>query len=257
MSKSADYKVQPWQWTHGVTRFGAEMKDALLVEVNSRAVVRQAIIDRLRREGVRVETRSDWKAKEPRVALGIDWDYRAIAIHHAGNSFSCAADGAAAMRKIEAEGTDRFDQISYHYAIDCRGVVYEALDIRFKGAHIKLANTGVIGIVFLADLSVRDEASQHGPGIWKVTKQDGLKDGFAEWMGEIKDKFAVDHDSPTEHQLVAASALCKTLAEYFHIRRLGGHREFLAIQGSSRACPGIHGMIVADMLRRELGVEAP
>lgn len=52
------------------------------------------------------------------------------------------------MRQAEETDIKSFNHLSYHYAIDCTGVVYEALDIREKGAHLKGANTGKIGIVF-------------------------------------------------------------------------------------------------------------
>lgn len=67
-----------------------------------------------------------------------------------------------------------FGQLSYHYAIDCQGAILRGVDIRYKGAHIEGGNTGVIGIVFLADFSVRGEAGKYGPGAWNVMKKRGL-----------------------------------------------------------------------------------
>ena len=69
------------------------------------------------------------------------------------------------MRQAEAIDIKSFGQVSYHYAVDCQGIIYEALDIRKKGSHIEGGNTGVIGIVFLADFSVRGEAGRYGPGV--------------------------------------------------------------------------------------------
>jgi hypothetical protein len=227
------------------------------VKVDDKAAVRQKIIAEIRRAKVEFVTRSDWKAKEPATSPAEDWNYSKIAIHHAGNSYSCAADGVAALRQAEATDMASFGFVSYHYAIDCQGVIYEALDIRYRGAHIEGGNTGAIGVVFLADFSVRGEAEEHGPGAWNVTKKRGVVAGAKEWLGEQNDKVSVRHDEPTEKQLRAASALTKVLVGTFKIKTLGGHREFAKALGSSRACPGTHGLIIADMLRRESGLAAP
>lgn len=136
-------------------------------------------------------------------------------------------------------------------------MIYEALDIRFRGAHVEGGNTGVIGIVFLADLSVRGEAEQYGPGAWNVTKKRGVIAGVKEWLGEQKDKLAVGYDEPTEKQLAAASALVKTLLQFFDIKTLGGHREFAKTHGTSRACPGVYGMIIAEQMRRDFKLTTP
>lgn len=227
------------------------------VKIDHKAATRQAVIVEIRRKSVAFKTRSEWKAKQPPSSPGPDWHYKAIAIHHAGNSFSCSADGLAQLQKAEATDIDSFGQLSYHYAIDCKGVIYEAPDIRCRGAHIEGGNTGVIGIVFLGDLSVRGEVGKHGPGAWNVMKKRGIIAGMKEWLGEQKDLVAVAHDEPTEKQLDAAYTLVKALLRFFDITTLGGHREFSNIHGSSRACPGVYGMIVADAMRRELKLKAP
>ena len=59
-------------------------------------------------------------------------------------------------------------------------MIYEALDIRRKGAHMEGGNTGVIGIVFLADFSVHGDAGKYGPGAWNVTKKQGPIAGIKE-----------------------------------------------------------------------------
>jgi len=227
------------------------------VKVDNKAATRQAVIVEIRRKNVAFQTRSDWKAKRPPSSPESDWHYKAIAIHHAGNSFSCSAGGLAQLQKAEATDIDSFGQLSYHYAIDCKGVIYEALDIRCRGAHIEGGNTGVIGIVFLGDLSVRGEAGKHGPGAWNVMKKRGVIAGVREWLGEQKDQVAIVHDEPTEMQINAAYTLVKALLRFFEITTLGGHREFAKIHGSSRACPGAYGMIVAETMRRELKLKAP
>lgn len=235
----------------------ADAVKTVQVKVDHKAATRQAIIVALRRENVEFKTRSDWNAKEPATSPHADWDYKSIAIHHAGNSYSCAADGADELRRAEATDISAFGHLSYHYAIDCKGVIYEALDIRYRGAHIEGGNSGIIGIVFLADLSVRGEAEQYGPGAWNVTKTRGVVAGIKEWFGVQKDKVAVVHDEPTEQQLETISKLVRTLLEFFDIKTLGGHREFAKTHGTSRACPGAYGMIIAEQMRHEFGLSAP
>ncbi|BEV14135.1 peptidoglycan recognition protein family protein [Herbaspirillum sp. DW155] len=243
-------------WTAMEAKSGTATK-TVQVNVDSKAATRQAIIVEIRRKKIQFKTRSDWKAKEPTTNPKADWDYKAIAIHHAGNSYSCAADGATEMQKAEATDIQSFGNLSYHYAIDCQGVIYEALDLRCRGAHIEGGNTGVIGIVFLSDLTVRGEAERHGPGAWNVTKKRGVIAGIKEWLGEQKDKADVTHDEPTEQQVEAAFALIKTLLHFFEIKTLGGHREFAITHGTSRACPGVYGMILVEMMRRDFNLTPP
>jgi hypothetical protein len=255
--KNGDLKSGPFDTWAVIEAKRAEAVKTVPVKVDHKAATRQAIIVEVRRQKFEFKTRSDWKAKEPAKSPSPDWDYKAIAIHHAGNSYSCSADGAAELRRAETTDISSFGHLSYHYAIDCQGVIYEALDIRFRGAHIEGGNTGVIGIVFLADLSVRGEAEKFGPGALNVANKRGVIAGVKEWVGEQKDKVAVVHDEPTERQLEAASILVKTLLQFFDIKTLGGHREFAKTHGTSRACPGTYGMIIADTMRREFSLAAP
>ncbi|WP_109126361.1 peptidoglycan recognition family protein [Dyella sp. C11] len=251
----ADYFIK--QWTKATTSVGSTKDEAIEISVNNRAATRQAIIDQLRSKGLRVRTRSAWKAED--IAKGVvkDWNYSGIAIHHAGNSFSCSADGVEQMRKAEAIDLGHFGQVSYHYAVDCAGVVYEALDIRYRGANIEGNNTGVIGIVLLADLSLPGEAIEHGPGAWATTQKKGLWHGFKELMGEASDAVDFGYDVPSDKQVESTSLLCHALADFFGISKLGGHGEWAALKGNKRACPGAYGLVVARVLRNELKVSAP
>lgn len=235
---------------------GAAVK-TVQVKVDNPAATRQAIIVAIREAKVTFKTRSDWRAKEVAKSGDADWNYVAIAIHHAGNSYSCSADGAASLRKAEATDIGSFGHLSYHYAIDCQGVVYEALDIRFKGAHIEGGNTGVIGIVFLTDLSMPGEAEKYGPGAGNVMKKRGFVAGVKEWMGEVNDNNSDTPDKPTAAQLLAVKVLVTTLQKHFKIAKLGGHREFAKTHGTSRACPGQYGMEIATNLRTALKLAAP
>lgn len=253
-----DVHYKPQHWTKAQAEADYKNKTAIRVTVNDRAATRQAIIDLVRKQGVKFVERSSWDAHKFKPdTVTNDWDYQAIALHHAGNSFSCSANSVKQMQKVEGIDTGSFKQPSYHYAVDCQGVVFEAQDIRFKGTHIEKGNTGVVGIVFLADLSVRGEAERYGPGVWNVIIDHGIVAGLKEWLGVMKDKGDVTHDDPTEPQLVAAEALIKALRKFFDIRKLGGHREFAITLGSSRACPGIYGMIIATQMRKVFSLAPP
>lgn len=222
------------------------------IKVDDKAATRQAIILALRRKDFVVKTRSDWKAKPGRSSDGEDWDYHSIALHHAGNSFSCNADSAEQIRKVEGTDIDKFGHVSYHYAIDCDGVIYEALDIRQKGAHIARGNTGAIGIVMLADLSVRGEAYKEE---YQQKSMWGKIKGVFDWG---PDKLDVATDEPQDKQIKALFELVKVLRKYFKIEKLGGHREFQKITtGDGRACPGVYGMSLVRMLREQYGLAAP
>ncbi len=256
-TSTTDLKAGPFETQATVDAKRTAAIKTVQVAVDHKAATRQAIIVAIRRENVVFKTRSDWKAKTPATSPDTDWDYKAIAIHHAGNSYSCSADGAAQLRKAEATDIDSFGHLSYHYAIDCSGAVYEALDIRCKGAHIEGGNTGVIGIVFLADLSVAGEAEKYGPGAWNVTKKRGVIAGVKEWIGQNKDNEDVEHDTPTEKQLHAVSVLVKSLKHFFEIKKLGGHREYAKTHGTSRACPGTYGMEIAAQIRKEYQLSPP
>jgi hypothetical protein len=248
----------PKHWTAAYTESDYMCKPPHVVTVNDRAATRQAIIDFIKKQGVKFVERSSWDAHKHNSDGAVnDWDYQSIALHHAGNSFSCSANSVEQMRKVETIDMGSFNQLSYHYAVDCQGIVYEALDIRLKGAHVEGGNTGIVGIVFLADLSVRGEVERYGPGAWNVTVKRGVVAGIREWIGEQNDKAEVTHDEPTEPQLAAAEALIKSLTEFFKIEKLGGHREFAKTHGSSRACPGIYGMIIATQMRQALNLAPP
>jgi hypothetical protein len=238
------------------TSVGHSKDDATLIRVDDRAGTREAIFYALRSKGRTVREASDWHGKPTR-HKDDDWHYHSIALHHAGNSFSCKEAPLKALHRVEGIDGKRFAQMSYHYAIDCHGTIYEALDIRRKGSHIHDDNTGKIGVVLLADLSTRGEVAKHGPGVWQVFREEGWKRAFSEWAGVQKDRFDTIQDIATEPQLESLSHLVDSLRHVFPIRVLGGHREFALSKDSSRACPGAHGLIIAQMLRAEFKLDAP
>lgn len=240
-------------WAKTEAKVSSNIK-TIPVNVDNRAAARQAIIVALRKQGIVFETRSDWKARpnDPQKPYVPDWDYSKIALHHAGNSYSCSADDVEQLRKAETTDFKRFGRLSYHYAISCSGVVYEALDIREKGVHIAGGNTGVVGIVMLADFSERGEAYE----------QEYSKKPFDEQVTQVfkwgLDVLDVLHDKPTGVQVNSLLALVKTLQQYFPIQMLGGHREYQALANhEGRACPGAYGMRLVTMLREVCRLEVP
>lgn len=220
----------------------AEVRD---IHIRDRAATRQAIIIKLRNMGIRFTTQSEWKAIRPKDEPSQDWNQHSIVIHHAGNSYSCSADGVAQLRKIETMHFDKFKQVGYHYAIDCNGTIYEALDIRYKGAHLDKANTGAIGIVFITDFSDPGEAWEHGPG------------NPGEFLEILRDAFSEEPSPPPAVQINAAMALVRVLIDYFQIQKLGGHREFAARLGDKRSCPGRIGLEIVDAMRKKFGISTP
>ncbi|SFZ78582.1 peptidoglycan recognition protein family protein [Chitinimonas taiwanensis] len=226
---------------------------AKVVKIDDKAATRQAIIVSLRKIGYNVKTRSEWRAAPPKVALDPDWDYTKIAIHHAGNSFSCSAIGADEMRRAQSLEMDKgYDDVSYHYGVDCRGVIYEARDIRFKGAHINKGNTGVIGIVLLADLSEPGEA-------WE---QEYKNKSLGARIGATADIVSDNNDSSTDTlrvvQMNSLYALVTSLSAHFRITICGGHREYQNnATGEGRACPGTHGMTAVNLIRARFKLSKP
>ncbi len=147
--------------------------------------------------------------------------YFGIAIHHSGNN------GIDTMTKVQDEhvnGKNKFADVGYHFGIDLSGKVYEGRFIGVKGSHLTKYNTGVIGIVFLADFD-------------------------HQWW---------DSDNDMTHAaLVSVITLIKALKEQFpNINVLGGHKEFKNNVGE-RSCPGEYGLDFVKALRTELKIKSP
>ena len=91
--------------------------------------------------------RSQWGAKQPTGNLDPDWHYNAIVVHYTGH------EDLQTMKAIQSFDLDHrhWQDVAYHYAVSPSGQVYEGRQIIFKGSHIKLQNTGKIGIVCMGD----------------------------------------------------------------------------------------------------------
>lgn len=234
--------------TDDLVHKGLDAISELIKDKAEKEKIRQSIFSELRKAGVTVMTRNDWGAKNAPGTDGGDWDYSAIVLHHAGNSFSCDDDETNKLRDLEKTDIKRYKHISYHYAIDCTGTIYETLDIREKGAHLKGANSGKIGIVFLSDFSYVGEGNIHGPSKYE---------SLSEFGGQFKDSFDFTIDKPTRSQNKSIDVLVRVLLNFFDIKQLGGHREFAILNGFKRACPGVYGLNIANRLRREFNLLKP
>ena len=250
----ADYTIE--HWTTAQTAADGSKEHAIAIRVDNRAATRQAIITHLKRKGHSLIERSSWHAQPPHPGMREShWDYQDIVIHHAGRSYSCGAPSIEEMKRVQVEDMGRsppFNDAGYHYAVSCRGEIYEARDIRFIGEHVDKGNTRKIGIVFLSDFVQAGEAYE----------QEYKSLSFLEKMKKLKDiatdQIVAGHDKPTSSQIRATEILCATLKEFFNITHLGGHREYQMLSsGKSRACPGNIGMEVVKLLRTRLALSSP
>ena len=169
-----------------------------------------------------------------------DWDYSMIALHHAGRSVGCDV-GEGQMRAIQSEHQAKFDDIGYHYGIDCMGRVFEGRDIRFKGSSVHNYNTGVIGIVLLENLTTAEE----GGDMVALARQ-----ALETMNGNM------DQEIPAI-QINTLLNLVQALTSVFRVTTLGGHREFPMQAGEGKICPGNIGMKLVRDLRIKTNLQPP
>ncbi|MCY1358598.1 N-acetylmuramoyl-L-alanine amidase [compost metagenome] len=213
----------------------------IAITVNDRAATREAIIRKVRTLGHRFVERSSWGAVKGKIGMDSDWDYTMIALHHAGRSYSCGG-GAEQMRETQNMQTEEgFDDIGYHYGIDCQGNVYEGRDIRLKGSSVLSYNTGVIGIVLLNNLTTAEE----GDDLVALGRKS------LEYVG-----INTTNSIPTL-QIDAALNLITALKSVFVIKRFSGHREFPNQAADGKICPGNIGMELVRAIRIQTQLVAP
>jgi uncharacterized Zn-binding protein involved in type VI secretion len=182
----------------------------IAITVNDRAATREAIIQKVRELGHVFVERSGWHAKPPGKPLERDWDYSMIALHHAGRSYACGI-GSEQMLDTQSLHQKRiFDDIGYHFGIDCSGIVYEARDIRFKGEHLERYNSNAIGIILLNNLTTEEEG-----GDFVALPRSALS-----YFG-----YRTTHPIPSL-QIKATINLITALKSVFNAKYFGGHREF-------------------------------
>jgi hypothetical protein len=242
MATNEHYKVA--HWTVATAEANYKNQSPTEITVNDRAATRQAIINRVRQNGMKFVERSEWGAHKNKPAnMANDWNYHSIAIHHAGRSASCG-NASHQLQEIQDEQMSenkKFADIGYHYAIDCLGSVYEGRDIRFKGEHLYKFNTAVIGIVLLENLT---EPEEGGDAVAKIRS-------FLNSIGINQ------HPQVPESQKISAEKLIKVLREFFKIAALGGHKEFPNQMKEGRICPGKVGITFVKKLRSTLAIAAP
>lgn len=214
----------------------------IAITVNDRAATREAIIRKVRELGCEFVERSEWHAKPPKKALARDWDYTMIALHNAGKSYSCGVGHEQMLDIQKFHQGKQFDDVSYHFAIDCSGIVYEGRDIRFKGEHLVMYNSNAIGIVLLNNTSTPEEG-----------------DDFIAFARRALSKTGINTTNQVpQPQADAVMALATTLTNIFNINFFGGHREFPKQTGNvGKICPGNIGMELVKEIRKKTGLHSP
>lgn len=218
-----------------------ELMCPIPITVNDRAATREAIITKLRSLNTTFVERSSWGALKEKTDMTMDWDYTMIALHHAGRSHSCSS-GAEQMQEIQrGHLSQRYDDIGYHYGIDCTGQIFEGRDIRLQGSSVLKFNTGLIGIVLLENLTTPEEG-----GDWIATGRTVLDSLGYSTTSEIP---AI--------QINALMHLIDSLKNVFVIKNFGGHREYPGQGAEGKICPGNIGMELVRNIRTQTNLLPP
>lgn len=170
-----------------------------------------------------------------------DWDYSMIAFHYASRSYSYEPGSDQVKETQEGQLDRQYDDIAYHFGVDCCGSIYEGRDVRLKGSSLRGDNTGVISIVFLNNLTTAPE----GIDIWSMGRES------LEYLG------INTSDVIPPRQLAAAFDLVTVLKEFFVITRLGEHREFPGQATDGTIFPGNSGMEFVKRMRAVKGLFPP
>lgn len=211
------------------------------ISVNDRAATREAIIKKVQSLSATFVERSSWGAVKGKPEMVMDWDYSMIALHHAGRSHSCTP-GAEQMQEIQkGHLSQKYDDIGYHYGIDCTGQILEGRDIRFQGSSVLKYNTGLIGIVLLDNLTTPEEG-----GDW-VAKGRVALDSIG---------YSTTNVIPAA-QIDALMQLIDALKSVFVIKHFGGHREYPGQASEGKICPGNIGMELVKNIRAKTQLLPP
>jgi len=211
------------------------------ITVNDRAATREAIIKKVRSLNTTFVERSSWGAVKSKPDMVMDWDYTMIALHHAGRSHSCTP-GAEQMQEIQkGHLSQKYDDIGYHFGIDCTGQVYEGRDIRLQGSSVLKFNTGLIGIVLLENLTTPEEGGD------LVAKGRVALDSLG---------YSTTNVIPAA-QITALMHLIDALKSVFVIKHFGGHREYPGQASEGKICPGNIGMELVRNLRAKTQLLPP
>lgn len=212
------------------------------ITINDRAASREALIRQIRLLGHEFFERSEWKANAPASPLEADWDYSMIALHHAGRSYKCGP-GEEQMLETQLlhQQPGKYQDIAYHFGVDCSGAIYEGRDIRFKASSVSKYNTGVIGIVLLNNSTTPEEGEDYKS--WGRIALNSLG-------------LYTSYPIPTA-QIEATVNLITALKSIFVIRRFGGHKEFPGQKGDGKICPGKIGMKLVKNIRTQTKLLPP
>lgn len=181
---------------------------------NNRTQIREAII-----KAHAMVARDSWGATTPKFdKLVLDWNYTGVAVHHSGNWGIKAPTGIEKKHMVD----NNYDDVGYHYLIHPSGTIYEGRGIVYKGSHVRLTNTGNIGILM---------------------------------MGDYDYQFWDDDDDLTNKHLTVLKELVATLKRYFPLKYFGGHKEFM--KSPDYSCPGSALMAVMAQLRTDVSLNAP
>lgn len=211
------------------------------ISVNDRAATREAIIKKVQSLSATFVERSSWGAVKGKPEMVMDWDYSMIALHHAGRSHSCTP-GAEQMQEIQkGHLSQKYDDIGYHYGIDCTGQILEGRDIRFQGSSVLKYNTGLIGVVLLENLTTPEEG-----GDW-VAKGRVALDSIG---------YSTTNVIPAA-QIDALMHLIDALKSVFVIKHFGGHREYPGQASEGKICPGNIGMELVKNIRAKTQLLPP
>lgn len=211
------------------------------ITVNDRAATREAIIRKVRELGHRYVPRSAWGAVKGNKGMESDWDYTMIALHHAGRSYECGGSSEQMLETQEEHMDQGYDDIGYHFGIDCSGVIYEGRDIRLKGSSVRNYNTGVIGVVLLNNLTTAEEG-----------------DDLVAFGRETLESWGRNTTNiiPAA-QIDGVVNLVKALKNVFVIKHFGGHREYPGQLSDGKICPGNVGMELVRAIRSDTNLLFP
>jgi hypothetical protein len=183
---------------------------------------RQAAEDRIA-QACGVARRATWGARQPTKPLEPDWNYDSIVVHYTGHG------SFPNMQSIQDFDVDHqhWEDIAYHYAVSPTGALFEGRELQFKGSHVKLQNTGKVGIVCMGD--------------------------FDASLRNLLEGRAYGGDGVQSAMLAALEKLSRTLAANFPITTFGGHKEY----GDTETCPGTNLLPAVQAMRMKLNLAAP
>jgi hypothetical protein len=107
-------------------------------------------------DGIRVYTRSNWKAKPPKGSYASLGELRSVVIHHGGPVgrprlfFRTAAQTCRDWQAYH-QNSNGWNDIGYHYLVDALGRLYTGRPSTVLGAHVLGENSHRVGINFMQD----------------------------------------------------------------------------------------------------------